>query len=62
MKKSLTHLLAIITIVTAGALTSNAQELGIRFGGTNSNGGVAIDGVFEAGRFSRIHEIGRAHV
>ena len=55
MKKSFRHFLAVITLVIAGALVTNAQEVGIRFGGTNSRGGAAIDGVFSAGQFSRIH-------
>lgn len=33
---------------------SMSQELGLRFGNF-SGSGVAIDGVFEAGKFSRIH-------
>jgi hypothetical protein len=55
MKKSFRQLLAVIAIVAASALSSNGQELGIRFGGTNGYGGAAIDGVFGAGQFSRIH-------
>ena len=37
-----------------GAVSMNAQELGLRFG-SHSFGNVAIDGVFSAGQFSRIH-------
>jgi hypothetical protein len=33
---------------------ASAQELGVRFGGTNGHGGVALDGVFGAGP-GRIH-------
>ena len=51
MKKIL--LIAIIALATISA--SNAQEIGVRFGGTNGAGGAAIDAVFEAGEFSRIH-------
>ncbi len=36
-------------------LCSNAQELGVRFGGSNGFGGVAVDGVFTLGQFSRVH-------
>lgn len=55
MKKSLRHLFAVIAVVAAVALTANAQEVGIRFGGTNSHGGAAVDAVFGVGQFSRIH-------
>jgi len=55
MKKNLRSLLAVLVIVIGGALSSNAQEIGVRFGGTNGAGGVAIDGVFSAGKLSRIH-------
>lgn len=55
MRTSLKKLILILTIAAAGVINSNAQELGIRFGGTNRHGGVAIDGVFGAGQFSRIH-------
>jgi len=48
-------LLFVIAIVTGSVLSSNAQEVGIRFGGTNGFGGVAVDGLFSAGEFSRIH-------
>jgi hypothetical protein len=51
MKKLL--LVAIISLATFSF--SSAQELGIRFGGTNSHGGAAVDGVFALGQFSRIH-------
>jgi hypothetical protein len=55
MKKSFRKVFAVAAIVIAGVLNSNAQELGVRFGGTNGAGGAAIDGVFSAGQFSRIH-------
>jgi len=55
MKKNLVKVIAVLAIVIGGVFTSNAQELGIRFGGTNGYGGAAIDGVFSAGQFSRIH-------
>lgn len=34
---------------------ADAQELGVRFGDTSSGNSFAIDGVFGAGKFSRIH-------
>jgi len=55
MKRKMTRLLAIIAIVAGSVFSSNAQEVGIRFGGTNGYGGVAVDGVFGVGQFSRIH-------
>jgi hypothetical protein len=55
MKKGIKQLLLVITIVAGGVLTANAQEIGVRFGGTNGAGGAAIDGIFGAGEFSRIH-------
>jgi hypothetical protein len=51
MKKLL--FVAIISLATFSF--SNAQEVGIRFGGTNSHGGAAVDAVFGLGQFSRIH-------
>ena len=55
MRKSISQLFVILVLVAGSVLTSNAQELGIRFGGTNSHGGAAVDAVFGAGEFSRIH-------
>ncbi len=55
MKRRITRILAVFAFVVCAGLTSNAQELGIRFGGTNSHGGAAIDAVFGVGQFSRIH-------
>ena len=55
MKKGFRKLFFAMTILAGIAFTSNAQELGVRFGGTNGAGGAAIDGVFSAGQFSRIH-------
>jgi hypothetical protein len=46
------YLIAIFTLVALSF--ANAQELGVRFGGTNGAGGVALDGVFGAGP-GRIH-------
>ncbi len=45
-------LLALIFICISGL--SQAQELGIRFG-SNWGNNAAVDAVFEAGKFSRIH-------
>ena len=55
MRKSFRQLFIVLAIVAGSVLTSNAQEVGIRFGGTNGYGGVAVDGVFGLGQFSRIH-------
>ncbi len=51
MKKTL----LIVAIAAAGSLGLQAQELGIRFGSFTGNGGVALDGIFSTGEFSRIH-------
>ena len=55
MKKNLRNILAVAALLISGVLSSNAQELGVRFGGTNGAGGAAIDAVFSAGQFSRVH-------
>ena len=44
----------LVIIVVAGFSTTNAQELGVRFGSI-TGGNVAIDGIFSMGEFSRIH-------
>jgi hypothetical protein len=54
MRKSMQKLIVVMAFIMAGML-SNAQEVGIRFGGTNGAGGAAIDGIFGLGEFSRIH-------
>ena len=54
MQKIFRQLFVVMVIVTGSVLTSNAQELGLRFGGTNGAGGIAIDGVFGEGS-GRIH-------
>ena len=54
MKKVYRRLLSVILIITGCTLYSNAQEVGVRFGGTNSVGGAAIDAVFGEGN-GRIH-------
>ncbi|HCE57146.1 MAG TPA: outer membrane insertion C- signal [Prolixibacteraceae bacterium] len=55
MKRNLRKLFIVAAIIIGGVLSSNAQEIGVRFGGTNGAGGAAIDAVFSAGQFSRIH-------
>ncbi len=55
MKKGFKQLCCVIAILTGVALNTNAQEIGVRLGGTSGFGGAAIDGVFSAGSFSRIH-------
>ncbi len=44
----------VLLVFLCMAVTSNAQELGIRFG-NNWNNNVAIDAIFGAGKYSRIH-------
>lgn len=55
MKRNLRKLFIVAAIVIGGVLSSNAQEIGVRFGGTNGAGGAAIDAVYSAGQFNRIH-------
>jgi hypothetical protein len=55
MKKGFKQLFWVIVIVTGSVITSNAQEVGVRFGGTNGAGGAAIDAVFGSGS-------GRKHI
>ena len=50
MKKIVLLLILILGI----AVLCNAQEVGVRFG-DNAGGNVAVDGVFGASKFSRIH-------
>ena len=47
-------LLLFLTCSFLWTLSTNAQEIGVRFGDA-SGGNVAIDAVFSAGEFSRIH-------
>ena len=54
MKKTVKKLLIAAAIVMGFALSSNAQELGVRFGDVSA-GNVAIDAIFSTGDFSRIH-------
>jgi hypothetical protein len=44
----------VVILILATYCYANAQEIGVRFGGTNGNGGVALDGVFGSGP-GRIH-------
>lgn len=55
MRKSFRQIIIVLAIFAGGVLSSNAQEVGIRFGGTSGFGGAAIDAVFAAGKFNRIH-------
>lgn len=54
MKKVFQRLLFVIMIFTGSSLVLSAQEVGVRFGGTNGAGGAAVDAVFGAGS-GRIH-------
>jgi hypothetical protein len=49
------RVLLIFTLVATTLTVSHAQEIGVRFGSFTGNGGVAIDGIFSTGEFSRIH-------
>ncbi len=55
MKKNLKTILSVAVFVIAGVISAQAQELGVRFGGTNGAGGAALDAVFSSGKFNRIH-------
>lgn len=55
MKRKFKVLFVTAVLVSAIYISSNAQEVGIRFGGTNTHGGAAIDAVFSVGQFSRVH-------
>ena len=46
--------LLVVAVIIASYSFSDAQEVGIRFGGTNGSGGAAVDAVFGAGA-GRIH-------
>ena len=47
--------LLMITLVASSLVVTQAQEIGVRFGSFTGNGGVALDGIFSTGEFSRIH-------
>ena len=51
MKKAL----LIFALISASLTVTRAQEIGVRFGSFTGNGGVALDGIFSTGEFSRIH-------
>lgn len=55
MRKIITKTLFAIAVMACTMASVNAQEIGVRFGGTNGAGGAAIDAVFGAGQFSRVH-------
>jgi hypothetical protein len=44
----------IVLVLCAGSFVSKGQELGVRFGDV-AGGNVALDALFKAGKFSRIH-------
>lgn len=44
-----------LAFVVGVLFASNAQEVGIRFGGSNGLNGAAVDGVFSLGEFTRVH-------
>ncbi len=54
MERSFTKLLIAIIILAASALTSNAQEVGVR-GGNLCGGNIGITGAFQTGEFNRVH-------
>lgn len=47
-------LIIVCGLILTGFISANAQELGVRFGNV-TGGDVAVDAVFSAGEFSRIH-------
>ena len=47
--------LIVFALLTATLAVSQAQEIGVRFGSFTGYGGVALDGIFATGEFSRIH-------
>ena len=49
-----TRVILIFATLFFGAITTQAQELGLRFGHINGND-VALDGIFSTGEFSRVH-------
>jgi hypothetical protein len=44
-------ILLVAAVVMATFSFTNAQELGIRFGGVNGGSGAAVDGIFSLGQF-----------
>jgi hypothetical protein len=55
MKRSILQGMFVAAMIVVMSFGSNAQEIGVRFGGTNGAGGVAIDGIFSTGQFNRVH-------
>jgi hypothetical protein len=53
MRKTLFFTLILAGLVL-GSISTQAQELGLRFGHLNGNN-VALDGIFSTGEFSRVH-------
>jgi hypothetical protein len=49
-----TRVILIFAALFFGAITTQGQELGLRFGHINGND-VALDGIFSTGEFSRVH-------
>lgn len=49
------RIVLLIAFVAASLTLTQAQELGLRFGSFTGKGGVAVDGIFSTGEFSRIH-------
>ncbi|MDA0313876.1 MAG: outer membrane insertion C- signal [Bacteroidetes bacterium] len=49
-----TRVILIFAALFFGAITAQAQEIGLRFGHINGNN-VALDGIFSTGEFSRVH-------
>ena len=49
-----TQVILFFAALLFGAITTQAQELGLRFGHINGND-VALDGIFSTGEFSRVH-------
>jgi hypothetical protein len=49
-----TRVILIFAALFFGAITTQAQELGLRFGQINGND-VALDAIFSTGEFSRVH-------
>mgnify|MGYP000452916785 FL=1 len=49
-----TRVILIFAALFFGAITTQAQELGLRFGHINGND-VALDAIFSTGEFSRVH-------
>ena len=52
--KLVRRLFVLVALLTAGSLTAQGQELGVRFGNVTA-GDFAVDAVFSSGQFSRIH-------